>query len=192
MMNRPIVNIDLDGCVYDFGGDIRRWIALSEGIPYDEINVPSWGIKDGKFDRWWRLGVEAGYVWGENASAPLEGAREAMWKLSDMEYHIRIVTLRLVQSWNHALIIRNTVDWLDQHNIPYRSISFIGPNEKKSDFHAIAGIDDRPDHVREYMAEHIYGYLLPQWWNENDREGLVVASWEEFVDDLELYKLTNA
>ena len=181
-MDRPIINIDLDGCVSHFGDDIRYWIAQMEGVEPEDVVVPPWGQQDGKFDRWWRLGVEKGFVWGLYSSPPIEGAREALWKLSDAEFHLRIVTLRLVQSWNHALIVENTVKWLDTHNIPYRSLSFIGPGEKKSDFKAIAAIDDRPLHVREYQEADINGFLLAQPWNKNDRDGLPVTDWEGFVE----------
>lgn len=179
---KAIINVDLDGVVYDFGGDIRRFIANEEGVSPADVYVPSWGVRDGKFDRWWRMAVEEGWVWGRYGSPPMEGSREYMWKLSDEEYYIRLVTLRLVQSWNHAKIITNTTEWLDMHNIPYREICYIGPGTKKSDFRADYAIDDRPLHIQEYVDSGIEGRLLRQPWNVDSDIEYVVDDWEEFYD----------
>lgn len=180
---RARVNVDLDGVIDPFGDNLRWYIGEREGKPADEVEVPSWGTKRGKFDRWWRMGVEEGAVWGTNRpTKPIAGARDYMWKLSDEGFFIRIVTLRLVQSWNHAKIITNTVQWLDQENIPYREISFIGPGTEKSDFHADFAIDDRPKHVDEYRAKGIKGYLLSQPWNEEDTVQPRADSWEDFYN----------
>lgn len=185
---RARINVDLDGVIDPFGDNLRWFIGEREGVPAEEVEVPAWGTKRGKFDAWWRKGVASGAIWGTNRpTKPIEGAREFMWKLSDDEYFIRIVTLRLVQSWNHAKIITNTVQWLDRENIPYREISFIGPGTEKSDFHADFAIDDRPKHAEEYMEKGIKGYLLTQPWNaDSDTLAPRTDDWEDFY-----YKVTR-
>jgi len=56
----------------------------------------------------------------------IEGAAESLWRLSDAGAWIRILTHRLVVNFNHSEAVSDTVQWLDDHRIPYRDLCFLG------------------------------------------------------------------
>ncbi len=178
---KGIINVDLDGVVYDFHHACQQWIYLQTLERWDEI--PGWTEPNGEFERWWRLGVEAGAIWGTAKGfnwKPIDGARKYMWMLSDAEYYIRLVTTRLVQSFNHKIIVNNTVDWLDHHNIPYREICFLGWDTKKSSFLCDYAIDDRPEHTNDYWEHHVDAMLYSQPYNEGAKVPWR-GGWEDFT-----------
>ena len=118
-----------------------------------------WKIPKGEFMRWWRLGIEAGEVYG---NGPLiEGAREALWKLSDAEWNIHIVSNRLSKFGLHDQILINTAKWLKENNIPYRDFSL---TSDKHSIHADAMIDDRADNMN--TESHGTCFLFPAAHNQ--------------------------
>jgi hypothetical protein len=74
----------------------------------------------------------------------LDGAADALWRLSDAGVWIRIITHRLYVNWSHATAIADTVEWLDRVRIPYRDICFMGD---KPEVGADLYIDDGPHNV---------------------------------------------
>ena len=74
----------------------------------------------------------------------IEGAAEALWRLSDAGVWIRIITHRLYVNWGHAAAVADTVDWLDSANIPYRDLCFLGA---KPQVEADCYVEDAPHNV---------------------------------------------
>ena len=72
----------------------------------------------------------------------IEGAADALWRLSDSGVWIRIITHRLYVNWGHAIAVSDTVAWLDEARIPYRDICFLG---RKPEVEADCYVDDSPD-----------------------------------------------
>jgi hypothetical protein len=59
-------------------------------------------------------------------SMPLiDGAAEALWRLSDAGVWIRVITARLLFNGIHEASAADTAYWLDANNIPYRDLCFI-------------------------------------------------------------------
>jgi 5'(3')-deoxyribonucleotidase len=80
---------------------------------------------------------------------PIPGASEALWALSDAGIRIRIVTHRLVINFSHAPAVTDTVSFLDQHNIPYRDLTFV---KDKADVGTDLLIDDAPHNIINLRA----------------------------------------
>lgn len=197
-----IVNVDLDNVLYDFHsaleGYVRsvepeRWLRRS---PFTEtlMSAPAptqwefwndWNMSYGEWRSWFRRGVEAGQVWWQGD--PLLGAVEYMWRISDDGHDIRIVTDRLVHKFSHKLAVEATVNWLDDHNIPYRYLAFEKNKHIFADRFSVL-VDDKLDNVLSFARFHPYlgkveelAALFVQPWNQSaETAGLArVRSWEE-------------
>ena len=193
-MQRKEILIDLDNCVYPFVEVLAGWLeyngVLNAGwamANYTQWNVWSdWGMTKGELMRWWRLGIEAGIIYGEGAVIP--GAREVLWDLSDKEFSINLITNRLNKHSLHRKVVENTVNWLMERNIPYRALSF---TDNKSIFGAKYGIDDNPANVKQMLKAGVEAYLFPSNHNLNDETQWVgaplprVTGWEDFADKVE-------
>ena len=76
----------------------------------------------------------------------VEGAADALWRLSDAGAWIRILTHRLSDNWGHRTAVIETVEWLDEARIPYRDLCFLGA---KPEVEADLYVDDDPDDIRK-------------------------------------------
>ena len=172
MKDRRTILVDLDHVVYDWVPAMALWLysnGASQGQSIDDL-VKSyskwevwddWGIPKGEFDRWWRLGIEAGEIYGKGGVIP--GARDALWKLNDAEWDIHLATNRLTKFGLHDQIVINTANWLRDNNIPYRQLSLVSD---KMNIFADAIVDDRTDN----MDLDIHGgliFLFPANHNTN-------------------------
>lgn len=173
MPNRPVVLVDLDNVVYPFTQVMASVIAGSTEInqrPEDLLKLcksweiwDDWGIPKGVFDFLWERAIEQGIVWGtEMKVSPIPGAQTGLWKLSDAEWHIHIVTSRLNKFRLHDMAAQNTVKWLATWSIPYRSLSF---TEDKSLIQGDVIIDDQMNNLENHPAEK--KILFPAPHNED-------------------------
>lgn len=159
-MKRKTVLVDLDNCVYPFAEIMAQVIASNTettSTPQNLVDLykswdihKDWGIPQGQFDWWWEKGVKEGIVWGTaHGVPPIPGATTALWELSDREWHIHLVTSRLNKFRLHDQAAKNTVEWLANWGVPYRSLSFT------ADKHQILGdaiIDDAPFNLVDHPA----------------------------------------
>ena len=107
--------------------------------------------------------------------APIAGAAEALWRLSDAGVWIRIITHRLVGNWAHAKVVADTVTWLDDHRIPYRDLCFLG---QKPQVEAAAYVDDAPHNVEALRESGNTVIVFDQPYNR-DLAGPRASTWEE-------------
>lgn len=199
-MDRPTVIVDLDNVVYDWCGSMARWLANNRAFNFPRMTVKDfepdtlfnyqlsdseiamrkysqwavwddWKIPKGEFIRWWRLGVEAGEIYGQGPLIP--GARNALWKLSDAEWDIHIATSRLTKFGLHDRIVENTSFWLRDNNIPYRQLSF---TDSKTRILADAIVDDRWDNMDMQVHGQCFEFGAPH--NES------LVTWDYVLDKL--------
>ncbi len=177
-MPRPVINIDLDNVVYDFSKAMKGYaeFVLDRELPQSTQWAiwEDWGIPRGAFDFLFRRGVEEGFIWRTGDVIP--GAIEGLWELSDQEFHIRLLTTRLTSKFSHDLAVSHTVEWLKENAIPYRSLAFIGGGESKSNYEAIALLDDNVENIQDWHDKHATGILFDQPWNEAMETAQVVTS----------------
>jgi hypothetical protein len=202
-MNRPIINIDLDGVVYDFtkavtdysAGVLRRELPGAEqrsqmggGASWDMHK--DWGIPEGAWNFLFRRGVEDGAIWLNGD--PIPGAIEGLWALSDSEWHIRIVTTRLYHSFGHDIAVEHTSKWLKRNAVPYRSLAFVGYGEKKSHYNAVSLLDDSVTNISDWNTEARAGarpgILFSQPWNTEFHGGIRAVGWDEAIKVIEAMK----
>lgn len=200
MSKRPIVLVDLDNVVYPFASVMASVISGSTEVNqspeslmklYKSFEIwDDWGIPKGVFDFLWERAIQQGYMWGtEMKVSPISGAQTGLWKLSDAEWHVHIVTSRLNKFRLHDIAVQNTVKWLATWSIPYRSLSF---TDDKSFIQGDVIIDDQINHLAEHPAPIKLLYPAPH--NESlDRipDGVQrltsdpdLSPWDEIVDIL--------
>jgi 5'-nucleotidase len=186
--NDPFVfGVDLDGVCGDFTLAFREVAAEELGIPASELPLErswdfrEWGFVEGDYER---VHLRAVLEKRILRSLPvIEGAADALWRMSDAGIWIRIITHRLYVNWSHAVAITDTVDWLDTARIPYRDLCFLGA---KPEVEADAYIDDGPHNVVALRAQGNDVIVFDQPYNR-DLPGPRARSWVE-VEEL-VYEL---
>jgi 5'(3')-deoxyribonucleotidase len=144
-----ILGVDLDGVVGDFYGAMRRIAAEWLDRPVESLTeevgfgLEEWGIAEyGGYDRLHRFAVTQRNLFRD--MEPLRDAPSVLRKLSNQGIRIRIITHRLFLKYSHKASITQTVDWLDNYDIPYWDICFMND---KGDVGANVYIDDAPVNI---------------------------------------------
>jgi 5'(3')-deoxyribonucleotidase len=149
-----VLGVDLDGVCGDSTAAFRAVVAAERGI--DPASLPEdrgwdfaeWGVDElGGFEHVHRTAVLDHRMFRD--MPVVDGAAEALWRLSDAGVWIRIITHRLYVNWGHAVAVADTVEWLDRHAIPYRDICFLG---RKPEVEADCYVDDSPDNIEALRA----------------------------------------
>jgi len=143
------LGVDLDGVVGDFYGSIRKIAAEWLNKPLETLTtevafgLDEWGISEfGGYDRLHRFAVTQRNIFRD--MEPIEHAPAILRKLSNQGIRIRIITHRLFLKYSHRTSITQTVDWLDNYDIPYWDICFM--NDKGA-VGAHVYIDDAPENI---------------------------------------------
>ncbi len=152
--DRPyVLGVDLDGVCGDYTAAFRTVVALETGVKEESLptlrswDFKEWGLTPDDFERLHQLAVAEHRIL--RSMPVIEGAAEALWRLSDIGVWIRVITHRLYVNWTHATAIADTVGWLDRASIPYRDICFLGA---KPEVEADLYIDDGPHNVDALRA----------------------------------------
>jgi 5'(3')-deoxyribonucleotidase len=114
--------------------------SLTHDISY---GLAEWGIDEfGGYDRLHRFAVTQRNIFRD--MDPIKNAPAVLRKLSSQGIRIRIITHRLFLKFSHRATITQTVDWLDNFDIPYWDICFM--NDKGA-VGAHVYIDDAPENI---------------------------------------------
>ncbi|MCL2191869.1 MAG: 5'-nucleotidase [Treponema sp.] len=147
--NTFILGVDLDGVVGDFYSSIRQIASEWLNKPLEELTtevsfgLDEWGIGEfGGYERLHRFAVTQRNIFGD--MQPIKNAPAILRKLSNLGIRIRIITHRLFLKYSHRTTITQTVDWLDNYDIPYWDICFM---KDKGAVGAHVYIDDSPANI---------------------------------------------
>ena len=112
--------------------------------------------------------------------SPYENARECLIKISE-RFEIHLATSRLKIGRKH------TVEWLAQHDIPYRGLHFVTHREKHRINHDfIAAVDDDIEQGYLFHNKGIRVFLYAHPWNSIDSDSPLVrvADWHELTNEI--------
>jgi len=175
-----ILGVDLDGVVGDFYEAMRviaaEWLnkdldSLTREVKY---GLEEWGIAEyGGYERLHRFAVTQRNLFRD--MRPLEDAPSTLRKLSNRGVRIRIITHRLFLKYSHKTTITQTVDWLDNWDIPYWDLCFM--NDKGA-VGAHVYIDDAPSNIIRLREQGYYTIVFANSTNR-DLSGPRVDSWKE-------------
>lgn len=192
-MDRKVVLVDLDNVVYPWAEVMAMLVTmegLSNNMPAELIQLykswevwEDWDIPESAFNRVWERAIISGDMWGVGdriQARPIQRAAKALWKLSDQEWHIHLVTHRLNKFRLHDQVVKNTAEWLEWTNIPYRGLTFT------EDKHSILGdaiVDDNPRNLAGHSAPIKLLYPAPHnraaWENDEIPGGIQVLFEDE-------------
>jgi len=144
-----ILGVDLDGVVGDFYGAMRKIAAEWLNKPTDSLTaevtygLDEWGITEyGGYERLHRFAVTQRNLFKD--MEPIRDAPAVLRKLSSRGIRVRIITHRLFLKYSHRTTITQTVDWLDNWDIPYWDLCFMAD---KGAVGAHVYIDDAPANI---------------------------------------------
>jgi len=175
-----ILGVDLDGVVGDFYGAIRviagEWLdrPVESLTPEVSYGLEEWGIAEhGGYDRLHRFAVTQRNLFRD--MPPIRDAPATLRKLSNRGIRIRIITHRLFLKYSHRTTITQTVDWLDNYDIPYWDLCFM--NDKGA-VGAHVYIDDSPLNVTTLREQ---GHRTIVFTNSTNRglPGPRADNWQE-------------
>lgn len=182
-----ILGVDLDGVVADHTYRFREILAEIRGVAPDTYplertwDFTEWDLEPGEYAHYHRIAVMEHDMF--RTMPMIEGAADALWRLSDAGVWIRIITHRLYVHWGHEKAVGDTAAWLDANKIPYRDLCFLGA-KPQADAHAY--IDDAPHNVEELRSFDNTVIVFDQPYNR-DLDGLRARDWddvERIVGDL--------
>lgn len=174
-----VLGVDLDGVVANHTERFREIMAEVRGV--DPATMPldrswdfhEWGFDPDDYARYHRIAVMEHDMF--RTMQVIEGAADALWRLSDAGIWIRIITHRLYVHWGHEKAVADTAAWLDIHRIPYRDLCFLGA---KPQVEADAYIDDAPHNVRQLREAGNTVIVFDQPYNR-DLGGPRASTWSE-------------
>jgi len=186
-----VLGVDLDGVCGDYESALRASVAARRGIDPDSLPPQSrtgsfdeWGLDAESFREAHRLAVTEDRIFRTMAAYP--GVAEVLWRLSDAGVWIRVITHRLLFNGLHEASAADTAVWLDQHDIPYRDLCFIGD---KAMVGADLYLDDSPHNIENLRAAGRTAVVFDQLYNRH-LDGPRVRSWTE-VEPLVLASSTR-
>lgn len=147
-MSGFIFGVDLDGVCADYTVGFREFVAAERGVDLETLplergwDFKEWDLTEEQFGQMHHKAVTEARMLRH--LPVIEGAADALWRLSDAGVWIRIITHRLYVNWSHEAAVVDTVAWLDEAQIPYRDICFLGA---KPQVEAHVYIDDAEHNV---------------------------------------------
>jgi 5'(3')-deoxyribonucleotidase len=181
-----VLGVDLDGVCADFYGRMREVAAEFleveiSTLPADvSYGLPEWGIRqndDGAHYRsLHRFAVTQRDLFRTVPMIP--GARRVLRKLGHENYRIRIITHRLFIDFFHEIAVRQTIEWLDHHGIPYSDLCFM---KKKDQVGADIYVEDSPDNIRDLRSNGHYAICFANSTNK-DVDNPRANSWDEVYE----------
>jgi 5'(3')-deoxyribonucleotidase len=179
-----VLGVDLDGTCADFYGGLRPIAADWLGVELDSLpeevswGLPEWGIDEapGGYERLHRFAVTQRDLF--RVLEPMPGAPMVLRRLSTEGVRIRIITHRLFIKYFHHIAVRQTIEWLDSHDVPYWDLCFMAD---KAAVGADLYIEDSPDNVGQLRADKHPTIVFSNSTNRH-LEGPRADTWEQVFD----------
>ena len=172
-----VLGVDLDGVCADYTAGFRSVASIEWDVPESSLTTEvSWDFGEWGLDREGFLALHRASVQQHRMfrdMPAIDGASESLWRLSDAGVWIRVITHRLVTNWGHAIIVSDTVEWLDLRRIPYRDLCFLG---RKPEVQADAYVEDAPHNIEALRAGGNTVIVFDQPYNR-DLPGPRASTW---------------
>ena len=178
---RFVLGVDLDGVCADFYGGLKpiaaEWLGVDVARLPDRVSwtLPEWGVDraPGGYDALHRFAVTQRELF--KRLPPMPGAPQALRRLSAQDVRIRIITHRLFIKYFHQVAVRQTIEWLDFHDIPYWDLCFM---REKAAVGADLYVEDSPENVARLRSQGLKTIVFSNSTNEH-LPGPRADSWDE-------------
>jgi 5'(3')-deoxyribonucleotidase len=164
-----VLGVDLDGVCADFYGRMREIAAEWFEVKPEKLTkmvshgLREWGIQsDEQYQSLHRFAVTQRDLFKTEPMIP--GTRKYLRKLSDEGYRIRIITHRLFIHYFHETAVRQTIEWLDHHGVPYWDLCFM---KEKDQVGADIYIEDSPGNLERLRKRHHFAICFANSTNRH-------------------------
>ena len=180
-----IFAVDLDGCVVDFYKALRPIAADWLNKPVEELTedfsygFAEWGMPtegELRYSYLHRHAVKQHEIF--KTAPPIAGAAYTLRRLSSAGVHIRIATHRLYVGGTHETVINHTVNWLEQHAVPYMDLCFL---KDKTSVNADMYIDDSPTNIQRFEQKK-KNYIIYHNSTNRSCNGPRAHNWDQVYD----------
>lgn len=160
-----VLAVDLDEVCFDYLGELRTVLTkLGYTIPAGQASSWSlvqsgWVKTEEEFKKHHSEAVANGLY---KRLRLLPGAHEMLWELVRAGYEINIITSRFVVKKQHQLVVNQTAEALDFHDLPYSNLMF---QKTKNRFLADAYLDDGPHNIEPLRADGRFVIKINQLYN---------------------------
>lgn len=183
-VRRLRIGVDIDGVLYPFAEQLRRYAIDVAGYHPDLPEATSWhfhrdqwDMSDAEFTDLFQRSVADGAVFAHGD--PYPGAREALADLADAGHTIVIVTARHVPGDDDGALVRAvTQQWLDTEGLCHHQVLYTDAK------HLVAVdicVDDSVDQYRQLAAAGRNPWLFDRPWNRQ-AEARRIHTHGDFVD----------
>lgn len=145
---KGVINVDLDGVLYDFIKVMRREYLINgfevpeEYDPYQSAHA-QWNSTRAHFVELMETSIMEHRLFGPGLGATIHPGPTVVRQLQDDGWFVRIVTAKSgFPPRIREQALRNTLAWIEEDDIPYDDIAFVSGD--KLDYRADVVIDDRP------------------------------------------------
>lgn len=179
-----VLGVDLDGVCADFYSGLRpiaaEWLGVEVASLTERVSwgLPEWGIDKapGGYEALHRFAVTQRDLF--KVLPPMPGAPLALRKLSAANIRIRIITHRFFIKYFHQIAARQTIEWLDHHDIPYWDLCFM---KEKSAVGADLYVEDSPGNIEQLRAQGLKTVVFTNSTNEH-LSGPRAHTWGQVVE----------
>jgi 5'(3')-deoxyribonucleotidase len=169
-IRRFVLGVDLDGVCADFYRGLRpiaaEWLGVDVATLPERVSwgLPEWGIDKapGGYEALHRFAVTQRDLF--RILPPMPGAPAALRQLSAADVRIRVITHRFFIKFFHQVAARQTIEWLDHHDIPYWDLCFM---QEKAAVGADLYIEDSPTNVERLRAQRLNTIVFTNSTNEH-------------------------
>lgn len=157
------VGVDIDDVLFPWY-DLAHEACVAAGIT-NGMTPTSWApFEDyGCTDQQWYDVLAGALHAGMYEAPPLNGAVEALHRITDAGHKIHIVTARGLLA--HGLAIKAaTVAWIEANDVPHVALHFTGD---KTLVRTDVFVDDHPRHVRGLEAQGTRTWLVDRPYNQD-------------------------
>ena len=184
MSRRFVFGVDLDGVCADFYAGLRpiaaEWLGVDASTLPKRVSwgLPEWGVNTapGGYEALHKFAVTQRELFRQ--LPPMPGAPQALRMLSKENVRIRIITHRFFIKYFHQAAARQTIEWLDNHDIPYWDLCFM---QEKTAVGADLYIEDSPRNIATLRGEGQKTIVFTNSTNE-DLAGPRADTWDEVVE----------
>jgi len=181
---RFVFGVDLDGVCADFYRGLRpiasEWLGVDVATLPERVTwgLPEWGIDraPGGYEALHRFAVTQRELF--RVLPPMPGAPSALRRLSEENVRIRIITHRFFIKYFHQVAARQTIEWLDYHDIPYWDLCFM---QEKTAVGADLYIEDSPRNVEILRSQGLQTIVFTNSTNEH-LAGPRANTWAEALE----------
>ena len=189
-----VLGVDLDGVVADFYAGLRVIAAEWLDVPIERLptnvsfGLNEWNVDQapGGYEALHRFAVTQRQLFKQ--LKPMKGAPASLRRLSSKNVRIRIITHRLYTKHFHQEAVRQTIEWLDHHDIPYWDLCFM---KDKAAVGADLYIEDTPANIEQLRNDGNHTIIFtnstnvhldpPRADNWVDMESLVLKAQTEWI-----------